>query len=180
MATACPDRDSRGRPGASSRSGAGCCNWRWACKGQACVRTRFVCSEALSECRPRPRLRELHCSEPVCTDAMAHVCGYCIALDMTARDWQSKAKEKGKPWTAAKGFDTALPVGSFIPKALVKDPMDLTLWCKVALPRARASGECACHGTERSAARIGERRGSAAREHGGHVVQCLAAGAPAR
>mmetsp|Transcript_51619 Transcript_51619/g.122890 ORF Transcript_51619/g.122890 Transcript_51619/m.122890 type:complete len:222 (+) Transcript_51619:3-668(+) len=64
-------------------------------------------------------------------EAMEYVAGYCIALDMTARDWQNTAKAKGLPWAASKGFDTSLPVGAFIPKALVKDPMDLTLWCKV-------------------------------------------------
>ena len=63
--------------------------------------------------------------------AFANVAGYCIALDMTARCWQDKAKKKGLPWTAAKGFDTSLPVGSFIPAAHVVDPMALTLWCNV-------------------------------------------------
>jgi acylpyruvate hydrolase len=63
--------------------------------------------------------------------AFDNVAGYCIALDMTARCWQDKAKKKGLPWTAAKGFDTSLPVGPFIPASLVADPMALTLWCNV-------------------------------------------------
>lgn len=63
--------------------------------------------------------------------AFDNVAGYCVALDMTARCWQDKAKKKGLPWTAAKGFDTSLPVGSFIPASLVRDPMALTLWCRV-------------------------------------------------
>ena len=28
--------------------------------------------------------------------------GYCLALDMTARDFQNEAKAKGHPWTLAK------------------------------------------------------------------------------
>ena len=28
--------------------------------------------------------------------------GYCLALDMTARDFQNEAKAKGHPWTMAK------------------------------------------------------------------------------
>ena len=33
---------------------------------------------------------------------MEYVAGYCIALDMTAREWQNEAKAKGLPWTASK------------------------------------------------------------------------------
>ena len=32
-------------------------------------------------------------------NAMDYVSGYCLALDMTDRDGQNKAKEGGKPWT---------------------------------------------------------------------------------
>lgn len=38
-----------------------------------------------------------------------------IGLDMTARDLQDKAKQKGLPWTLAKGFDFSAPVGQFFP-----------------------------------------------------------------
>ena len=36
--------------------------------------------------------------------------GYALAIDMTARDLQAKAKAKGLPWSAAKGFDTFTPI----------------------------------------------------------------------
>ena len=39
-------------------------------------------------------------------DAMAHVAGYCLAIDYTGRNMQLVAKKKGLPWAAAKGFDT--------------------------------------------------------------------------
>lgn len=50
---------------------------------------------------------------------------------MTARDIQSKAKKLGHPWTLAKGFDTALPISKFIPKAEIPEPDNVHLWLKV-------------------------------------------------
>ena len=38
-----------------------------------------------------------------------------IGLDLTARDLQDAAKQKGLPWTLAKGFDFSAPVGKFLP-----------------------------------------------------------------
>lgn len=46
--------------------------------------------------------------------AIDHVAGYAVGLDLTARDIQSKAKERGLPWTLAKGFDYAACVSHFI------------------------------------------------------------------
>lgn len=37
-----------------------------------------------------------------------------LGIDFTARDIQSKCKEKGHPWEIAKGFDSSAPIGSFI------------------------------------------------------------------
>ena len=62
---------------------------------------------------------------------MSHVGGYVLALDMTARDWQDKAKKSGKPWSLAKGFDTSCPISRFISKEELKDPHDINLWLKV-------------------------------------------------
>ena len=39
-----------------------------------------------------------------------------IGIDFTARDLQQKAKEKGLPWTIAKGFNDAAPLSEFVPK----------------------------------------------------------------
>lgn len=44
-------------------------------------------------------------------EAIGAVRAYAVGLDMTARDVQSLAKEKGLPWTVAKGFDTFCPIG---------------------------------------------------------------------
>jgi len=52
-----------------------------------------------------------HASEQEAFNAIA---GIAIGIDCTARDLQSKAKEKGHPWTLAKGFHTFAPIGEFI------------------------------------------------------------------
>ncbi|HIA36289.1 MAG TPA: FAA hydrolase family protein [Flavobacteriales bacterium] len=44
-----------------------------------------------------------------------------IGIDFTARDLQSKLKEKGLPWEKAKGFDGSAPLGKFISKTNIKD-----------------------------------------------------------
>ncbi|KAJ4736352.1 hypothetical protein LUZ62_010139 [Rhynchospora pubera] len=63
--------------------------------------------------------------------AMDYVGGYALALDMTAREIQSKAKSAGLPWTVAKGLDTFTPISAVVPKSLVANPHDLELWLKV-------------------------------------------------
>ncbi len=40
-----------------------------------------------------------------------------LGIDFTARDLQSKLKEKGLPWEKAKSFDGAALVGDFLPKS---------------------------------------------------------------
>lgn len=39
-----------------------------------------------------------------------------VGIDFTARDLQQKAKQKGLPWTLAKGFNGSAPVSSFLGK----------------------------------------------------------------
>ena len=47
--------------------------------------------------------------------ALAHLDACTVAVDVTARDLQNKAKQAGEPWTRAKGFDTFLPLGEWQP-----------------------------------------------------------------
>ncbi|XP_015272833.1 PREDICTED: acylpyruvase FAHD1, mitochondrial [Gekko japonicus] len=63
--------------------------------------------------------------------ALAHVAGYALCLDMTARDTQEECKRQGLPWTPAKGFRTSCPVSDFVPKERIPDPHRLKLWLKV-------------------------------------------------
>lgn len=63
-------------------------------------------------------------SEP---EALNHVAGYGVAIDMTLRDIQDGLKKKGLPWEIAKGFDTACPLSDFAPASAVPDPQQLTI-----------------------------------------------------
>jgi fumarylpyruvate hydrolase len=42
--------------------------------------------------------------------ALAHVFGYAVGNDLTRRDLQFEAREKGQPWDVSKGFDRSAPV----------------------------------------------------------------------
>jgi fumarylpyruvate hydrolase len=44
--------------------------------------------------------------------ALDHVWGYAVGLDMTRRDLQGEAKKLGRPWCIGKGFDESAPIGS--------------------------------------------------------------------
>lgn len=45
------------------------------------------------------------------SDAMDHVYGYAVGIDLTRRDLQAKMKAGGKPWDIAKAFDDSAPCG---------------------------------------------------------------------
>ncbi|CAG8552381.1 8282_t:CDS:2 [Ambispora gerdemannii] len=64
-------------------------------------------------------------------EAFNYISGYALGIDMTARNLQDSAKKKGLPWAAAKGFDTFLPIGDFIPKGEIINPSDVNLWLKL-------------------------------------------------
>lgn len=64
-------------------------------------------------------------------EAMGHVAGYGVAIDMTLRDVQNELKAKGLPWEVAKGFDTACPLSEFVPAEQVGDPHDLHISLQV-------------------------------------------------
>uniref|UniRef100_C6E0C1 5-carboxymethyl-2-hydroxymuconate Delta-isomerase n=1 Tax=Geobacter sp. (strain M21) TaxID=443144 RepID=C6E0C1_GEOSM len=64
-------------------------------------------------------------------EALGHLAGYGVAIDLTLRDVQAQQKEKGLPWEIAKGFDTACPLSDFVPAAAVADPQSLTITLSV-------------------------------------------------
>ncbi len=49
--------------------------------------------------------------------ALGHVFGYAAGNDLTRRDLQARAKERGGPWDAAKGFDASAPLAAVRPAA---------------------------------------------------------------
>jgi 2-keto-4-pentenoate hydratase/2-oxohepta-3-ene-1,7-dioic acid hydratase in catechol pathway len=50
-----------------------------------------------------------------------------LGIDFTARDIQSRHKEKGLPWELAKAFDGSAPISNFVPKSKFADIYDLNL-----------------------------------------------------
>ncbi|HET9933350.1 MAG TPA: fumarylacetoacetate hydrolase family protein [Polyangiaceae bacterium] len=44
--------------------------------------------------------------------ALDHVYGYAVGIDMTRRDLQLAARDKGRPWDVGKGFDESAPIGT--------------------------------------------------------------------
>jgi 2-keto-4-pentenoate hydratase/2-oxohepta-3-ene-1,7-dioic acid hydratase in catechol pathway len=54
-----------------------------------------------------------------------------IGIDFTARDLQSKAKEKGLPWLLAKGFNGSAPISDFYPVSRYPDLQNLNFRLEV-------------------------------------------------
>jgi 2-keto-4-pentenoate hydratase/2-oxohepta-3-ene-1,7-dioic acid hydratase in catechol pathway len=54
-----------------------------------------------------------------------------IGIDFTARDIQTKAKNKGLPWALAKGFDGSAPVSEFLQLSDFKDINNINFSLKV-------------------------------------------------
>lgn len=44
--------------------------------------------------------------------ALDLVYGYAVGVDLTRRDLQNAAKDKGQPWDASKGFDDSAPISA--------------------------------------------------------------------
>lgn len=65
------------------------------------------------------------------SDALDHVYGYSIGLDMTRRDLQAEAKKQGRPWTMAKGFDQSAPIGQIVPISAIGHPSSGAITLKV-------------------------------------------------
>ena len=47
--------------------------------------------------------------------ALDHVWGYGLGLDMTRRDLQGEAKKMGRPWDTGKAFDQSAPCSALVP-----------------------------------------------------------------
>ncbi len=64
-------------------------------------------------------------------DALDCVFGYGVGLDMTKRDLQDIAKERGRPWEASKSFDHSAPVSPLRPVSEVGHPEENRIWLSV-------------------------------------------------
>jgi uncharacterized protein (TIGR00369 family) len=64
-------------------------------------------------------------------EALGHVLGYAVGLDMTLRDLQTAAKKKGEPWALSKGFDTSAPVSTVVDREKIGDGSGLEIKLEV-------------------------------------------------
>ena len=63
--------------------------------------------------------------------ALGCVFGYAVGFDLTKRDLQQRAKDKGHPWDMGKGFDQGGPIGAIQPVSAVGHPAHGAVWLKV-------------------------------------------------
>ncbi|WP_453934428.1 fumarylacetoacetate hydrolase family protein [Acidovorax temperans] len=64
-------------------------------------------------------------------DALSHIYGYAVGLDMTRRDLQNDMKKQGRPWSIGKGFDHSAPIGPITPAAKAGDVGKAGIWLQV-------------------------------------------------
>ncbi|MBN9249476.1 MAG: 5-carboxymethyl-2-hydroxymuconate isomerase [Mesorhizobium sp. 61-13] len=63
--------------------------------------------------------------------ALDCVYGYGVALDMTRRDLQGKAKDMGRPWEVGKAFEASAPCGALVPAERIGHPTQGAVWLDV-------------------------------------------------
>jgi fumarylpyruvate hydrolase len=63
--------------------------------------------------------------------ALDLVWGYGVGLDLTRRDMQAVAKNMGRPWDMAKGFDASAPCSPLVPASTLGHPTDKLVWLDV-------------------------------------------------
>jgi fumarylpyruvate hydrolase len=64
-------------------------------------------------------------------NAMQHIYGYAVGLDMTRRDLQNEMKKQGRPWCIGKGFDHSAPMGPITPVAQAGDVENAEIYVQV-------------------------------------------------
>ncbi len=64
-------------------------------------------------------------------DAMKHIFGYAVGLDMTRRDLQGEMKKLGRPWCIGKAFDHSSPIGPITPAEQAGDIVNAEIWINV-------------------------------------------------
>jgi len=64
-------------------------------------------------------------------DALDHVYGYAVGLDMTRRDLQSQMKKLGRPWEIGKAFENAAPCAPIRLAREIGHRAEGLMWLKV-------------------------------------------------
>lgn len=63
--------------------------------------------------------------------AMEHIWGYAVGLDMTRRDLQNDMKKQGRPWCIGKAFEASAPISAITPAAQSGDVQNAEIWLQV-------------------------------------------------
>lgn len=79
-------------------------------------------------------------SEIPVEEALSHVYGYAVGIDMTRRDLQGEAKKLGRPWEVGKAFEHSAPCTAIHPAARIGHPDRGAIWLDVNGTR-RQSGD---------------------------------------
>mgnify|MGYP001493740604 CR=1 FL=1 len=64
-------------------------------------------------------------------DALQHVYGYAVGLDMTRRDLQAQMKKMGRPWEVGKSFEQSAPCSPMVPAVKTGHPSRGAIWLDV-------------------------------------------------
>jgi fumarylpyruvate hydrolase len=64
-------------------------------------------------------------------DALKHVYGYALGLDMTRRDLQNAAKKTGRPWEIGKMVEKSAPMTAIVPAEKIGHPKKGRIWLDV-------------------------------------------------
>lgn len=72
-------------------------------------------------------------------DAMSHVWGWGVGIDLTRRDLQGEAKKLGRPWDIGKGFDDSAPMSALVSADTSRWDGDTRIWLDVNGTRRQES-----------------------------------------
>lgn len=64
-------------------------------------------------------------------DALSHIFGYGVGIDMTRRDIQDGLKKMGRSWEGAKAFEHSAPMSKLIPASEIGHPSEGLIWLDV-------------------------------------------------
>jgi fumarylpyruvate hydrolase len=64
-------------------------------------------------------------------DAMGHVFGYAVGIDMTRRDLQDVAKTLARPWEVAKAFEHSAPITAILPAQHLETIAKGAIWLEI-------------------------------------------------
>ena len=64
-------------------------------------------------------------------DALKHVYGYAVGIDMTRRDLQDACKKLQRPWEISKAFEASAPCTALVPADSIGHPAKGAIWVDV-------------------------------------------------